>query len=75
MHFFNIYPITKPKGTPKIIPTMVQINLLFFIDFFIFSKNTKRKHMQKGQYIKYIKVIGRNPVAFFCIPLRDQLKT
>lgn len=45
MYFLNIYPITKPKGTPKIIPTMVQINLLFFIDFLSFSKDTKRKRM------------------------------
>lgn len=29
----NIYPIAKPKGIPKIIPTMVQINLFLFIVF------------------------------------------
>jgi hypothetical protein len=30
----NIYPIAKPKGIPKIIPTMVQINLFLFIVFY-----------------------------------------
>ena len=37
----NTYPITKPKGIPKIIPTMVQINLLFFIDFLFLAKILK----------------------------------
>lgn len=34
MYFLNMYPITKPKGIPKIIPTMVQINLFLFIVFY-----------------------------------------
>lgn len=41
MYFLNIYPITKPKGAPKIIPTMVQINFLFFIDFLFLAKILK----------------------------------
>ena len=41
MYFLNIYPITKPKGIPKIIPTMVQINFLFFIDFLFLAKILK----------------------------------
>lgn len=34
MYFLNMYPIAKPKGIPKIIPTMVQINLFLFIVFY-----------------------------------------